>query len=134
MIGTEEWFKRWAAPLCVAGLGVGAIIGAGLWRFSDYPELAASRVITAPTVTVTTTPPLGDLSALSPVTVEKTATVERTVTKTPEPQRVLQAVVPRAETRTVEAEASTVTVTKTETETEEADDDGDDRTRGNSGR
>jgi len=133
VIGTTEWFKRWAAPLCVAGLGVGAIIGAGLWRFSDYPELAASKVVSGPTVTVTHTPPLGDLSALSPVTVEKTATVERTVTKTPEArERTLQAVVPRAETRTVEAEATTVT--KTVTETEEADDNGDDRTRGNSGR
>jgi hypothetical protein len=122
MIGTPQWFLRWAAPMGVAALGLGAVVGAGIWRFSDYPELAAAKVSPSITVTVTTTPPLGDLSQLSAVT--KTAT--------PEP-KTLQAVVPRAETSTVAAPAETVTTTTTVTKTEEAN-DGDNRTRGNSNR
>jgi hypothetical protein len=114
---TVDWAKRWMLPVCALSLGIGSIVGASIWRFSDYPELAASRPST--TITVTSVPPLGDLSALDPVTsvVKTTATVtappstrEITVTKAVPP--VTETVqVEKVKERNRENQTETVTVT-----------------------
>ena len=100
-------FRRWIGPLCLTGLGVGALIGAVQYR-ADVPfrvtEVVTTVTASAAPVTLTAAP----ATRVETVVLRPQAAVEtRTVTIRSD-----------ARPRGVETVRETVTETATETETE----------------